>query len=195
MSLSGKGSDAMSNYVLVRLEVFASDPAEISKIEVALQEPCQELIAWYATICDDPLAYSASNIREVVAFTPTRNLGYVHESEYKARRFENSFSRSGGLVWSHVLFVSRDFPKAIFLAQYWDDMGNYDGKKVIHAGNNIRCSYDGDHRAQAQAWVLPDIFAPYLTEYLLGLEFGSLWDKWVEDMRTAVEELAEDVKR
>jgi len=34
----------------------------------------------------------------------------------------------------------------------------------------------------AQEWVLPNIFAPYETEYDLGLEFGSLWNEWLEGM-------------
>jgi len=185
----------MSNSVLVRLDVLASEPAEIKEIELALQDPCEELIAWYAKERNENPVNITSDIKEVVAFKPTRNLGYVHESVNKARRFENSFKRSWGLVWSHVYFVSRDFPKAIFLARYWDDMGNYEGKKVIHAGDEIRCSHDGDHHAQAQEWVLPNIFAPYQAEYELGLEFGSLWGSWVEGMRTAVAGLAGDDKQ
>jgi hypothetical protein len=90
----------MSDWLDVNLDVLAADPAEIKKIEVALQEPCEELIVWYATICDDPLVNCASNIREVVAFKPTCNLGYVRESVNKARRFENSSKKSWGLVWS-----------------------------------------------------------------------------------------------
>ena len=45
-------------------------------------------------------------------------------------------------VWSDVDFVSRDFPKATFLAQYGDDLWSYGGKVVIHTGDEIRSSYD-----------------------------------------------------
>jgi hypothetical protein len=58
--------------------------------------------------------------------------------------------------------------------QYWDEQMNY-GRIVIHAGDWIRYSHDGAHHAQAQEWVSPNFFAPYQTEYELGLEFGSLW--------------------
>jgi hypothetical protein len=74
-------------------------------------------------------------------------------------------------------------------------MGDYVGKKVVHAGEEIRCSHDGAHLVQMQEWVLPNIFAPYRNEYELGLEFGSLWDDWVEGMRKELAELAEDDKQ
>lgn len=38
----------MSNWVDLHLDVLASCPAEINQIERALQEPCDELIAWRA---------------------------------------------------------------------------------------------------------------------------------------------------
>jgi hypothetical protein len=69
-------------------------------------------------------------------------------------------------------------------------MASYQGKKVILAGDEIRCTHDRDHHTQAQEWVLPNIFAPYQAEYELGLEFGSLWDDWVDDMRKEMAELA-----
>jgi hypothetical protein len=180
----------MANWHVVRLDVFASAPAEIKEIEMALQEPSQEMVARYAQARNDDPVSLASDIKEIVAFKRTSYLGPLHESENKARRFENSFSCGGGLVWSYLYFVSQDFPKALFLAEYWDEMGHYQGKIVIHAGDEIRCSHDGNQRAQAREWALPNIFAPYLTEYELGLEFGSLWDNWVQDMRKEVARLA-----
>jgi hypothetical protein len=38
-------------------------------------------------------------------------------------------------------------------------------------------------------WVLIDIFAPFKTEYELGVEFGSLWQQWLVDLAVAVKEL------
>jgi len=38
----------MSNWIDVHLDVLASCPKEINRIERALQEPCDELIAWRA---------------------------------------------------------------------------------------------------------------------------------------------------
>ena len=35
----------MSNWIDLRLDVLAASPEEISKIEAALQDPCEELLA------------------------------------------------------------------------------------------------------------------------------------------------------
>jgi hypothetical protein len=37
--------------------------------------------------------------------------------------------------------------------------------------------------------VVPDIFAPYLSEYAAGLECGSLWEQWVEEMTASLAKL------
>ncbi|MGO9323395.1 MAG: hypothetical protein ACLP07_02450 [Terracidiphilus sp.] len=182
----------MSNWVDLHLDVLASCPAEISQIERALQNPCDELIAWRAQQCGEAPKEIAGNVKEIVSFKPVRNLGYVDPSVNKARRFENEWKdRFWGLVWSHVFFVSRDYPSAIFLAQHWDDQMSYGGKRVFHAGDEIRSSYDGDHRAQGREWVSPNIFAPFKAEHELGLECGSLWDEWVEGMRRQIAVLTE----
>jgi hypothetical protein len=180
----------MSNSVDVHLDVLASSPTEINQIERALQDPCDELIAWRAQLCGEDPKEIAANVKEIVTFKPVRNLGYVDPSVNKARRFESSWKdRFCGLVWSHVRFVSRDFPAAVFLAQYWDDQMSYGGKRVFHAGKEIRSSRDGDHHAQGREWVLPNIFAPFETEHQLGLECGSLWAEWMEGMRKELAEL------
>jgi hypothetical protein len=174
----------MSNWVDVHLDVLASCPEEINQIERALQNPCDELIAWRAQHTGENPQEIAANVQEIASFKPIRNLGYVDPSVNKARRFEGSWKdRFSGLVWSHLFFVSRDFPNAVFLAEYWDDCMSYGGKIIIHAGDEIRSTYDGDHHAQGREWVLPNIFAPFNAEYALGLECGSLWDEWMEGMR------------
>lgn len=147
----------MSNWIDVQLDVLASSPEEINQIERALQEPCDELIAWRAQRAGVGPKSIAADIKEVVTFKPVRNLGYVDPSVNKARRFESSWKdKFWGLVWSHIDFVSRDFPKAVFLAQYWDDQMSYGGKMVFHAGDEIRSSRDGDHHAMGREWVLPN---------------------------------------
>jgi hypothetical protein len=40
------------------------------------------------------------------------------------------------------------------LAQYGDDLWSYGGKIVIHTGDEIRSSYDGDHHAMGCEWAL-----------------------------------------
>lgn len=68
---------------------------------------------------------------------------------------------------------------------------SYGGKIVVHAGDEIRSSYDDDHHAQGREWVLPNIFAPFEAEHELGLEYGSLWDEWMEGMRRQLALLTE----
>jgi hypothetical protein len=173
----------MSNWIDMHLDVLASRPDEINAIENALKNPCAELIARRAHRSGMEPKDIAEDLKEIVTFIPIRNLGSVDPSVNKARRFESAWKmKFWGLAISHLKFVSRDFPGAVFLAHYYDDQASFGGKIVIRAGEEIRCSHDGDHRAQAQEWVLPNIFAPYETEYDLGLEFGSLWNEWLEGM-------------
>jgi len=117
--------------------------------------------------------------------------GYIHPSVNKARRFKGGWNDNlWGVGWSHVDFVSRDFPNAVFLAQYWN-ADIFGGKIAIHAGDEIRSSCDDDYHAQALEWVLPNIFAPFEAEHSRGLECGSLWDEWMEGMRRQLAVLTE----
>jgi hypothetical protein len=90
---------------------------------------------------------------------------------------------------SHIVLVSRQFPTAIFLLEYWDDQYSYAGKLVIRAGEEIREVFDGNQQSQACEWVLPDIFAPFRAEYDRDLEFGSLWGQWVRELAAGIREL------
>lgn len=65
----------MSNWVDMHLDALAKSPAEINQIERALQEPCDELIAWRARLCGEDLKEIAGNVKEIVSFKPVRNLG------------------------------------------------------------------------------------------------------------------------
>ena len=180
----------MSNWIDVTMDVLAASPEEINKIEAALQEPCEELLAWVAKKWSADAKEIATDVKALVTFKPTSNLGYDHPSVNKARRFCNSFKeRCWGVVWSHVDFVSRDFPEAIFLGEHWNLQASSASRTVIRAGREIRSVYDGSQRAQGYEWVLPNIFAPYQTEYDLGLEFGSLWDQWLSEMQSELASL------
>jgi hypothetical protein len=182
----------MNNWVDVQLDVLASSPEEINQIERALQEPCKELLLLVAKKWSADPKEIAADVKDLVTFKPTRNLGYVCPSVNKARRFQNSFKdRSWGVVWSHVDFVSRDFPEAIFLGEHWNLQASSASRRVIRAGQEIRSVYDGSQKAQGYEWVLPNIFAPHQTEYELGLEFGSLWDQWLIEMKRTLAELHE----
>jgi hypothetical protein len=98
----------MSNLVDVHLDVLAPNAGQLNDIEKALQNPCDELIAWRAQRTGENPQEIAANIKEIVSFKPVRNLGYVDPSVNKARRFESSWKdKFSGLVWSHVSFLSR----------------------------------------------------------------------------------------
>ena len=125
----------------------------------------------------------------MVSFEPVKNLFHVQESVNKARRFHNSFKRWTGIVDSHLLEVSEGFPSAVFLLEHFDMQASYSGKMVIHAGEVVQEVFDGNQRAQSLDWVLLDIFAPFKAEWDRGLEFGSLWREWAEDVGTAIEAL------
>src|ERR1017187_7108968 len=164
----------MSNWIDVTLDVLAASPEEINKIEAALQEPCEQLLAWVAKRWEADPKENRAHVTARVAFKPSRNLGYVHPSVNKAHRFRNSFKDRGwGAVWSHVDFASRDCPEALFLGEHWNLQAGSASRRVIRAGQEIRITRDGNQRAQAQEWVLPNIFAPFWTEYELGLKFGA----------------------
>jgi hypothetical protein len=94
------------------------------------------------------------------------------------------------IVDSHLLEVSHTAPTAIFLLEYYDMQSSYSGKQVIRAGEVVRAIHDGEQKSQAVDWVLLDIFAPFRTEYLEERQFGSLWQQWLNDVRSAAENLA-----
>jgi hypothetical protein len=64
----------MSDWLSIRLDVLASGPNEISKIERALQEPCDELIAWCAQRSGKDPKEIVADIKGIVSFKPVRNL-------------------------------------------------------------------------------------------------------------------------
>jgi hypothetical protein len=133
-----------------------------------------------------------ANIKEIVSFESVCNLDFDMPLVNTARRFRNSWTdQSWDLVWTHVNSVSGNFPRAVFLAEYWNDQASSVGKRVFHAGNEIRCTHDVNHDVQAREWRLLNIFAPYRAEYELGLECGSLWDEWMEGMRCHLDLLTE----
>lgn len=180
----------MSNWIDIHLDVLASSPEEINRIELALREPCEGLISCRAQMTGEDPRKIAGPIKRIVAFEPIRNLGYVDPSLNRWRRFGNSSKdRFSGLLWRHISFVSEEFPNAVFLAIYRDSMASYAGKRVLYGGKEIRCTRDHDQQAQGLDWILPVIFAPFISEHELGLQVGTLWDKWLEGLEREVAEL------
>jgi hypothetical protein len=180
----------LSNWIDVHLDVLATSPEEINMIEAALQQPCEELLVWEAKKGGEDPKEIAADVKAIVSFDPKRKLGCADPAVNGTRRFEKSFNeRFTGLVWSHVYFVSRDFPAAIFLTEYWNIQVSSAGRKIIRSGSEVRSTRDGNQQAQGYEWVLPNIFAPYLVEYELGLEFGSLWDQWLSEMQSELASL------
>jgi len=184
----------MSNWIDYDLDVLASNPDEINQIAARLNQPSLELAYWAAKRFGQPVGEVAEGLKELLAFKTVRNLGYLDNAVNKARRFSISFKdKYSGVVKSHLSEVSEAFPTAIFLVTYYDMQASYAGKWVERAGELVQQIHDGDQQAQAIDWVLLDIFAPFRAEYELGLEFGSLWQKWLADTATAVQDLRREL--
>jgi len=182
----------MSNWVDMKLDVLAPSPDEINKVEAALQRPCEELLAWVAKRWNSDPTEITADVKDLVALKPTRNLGHMHPPLNRARRFVSEWKdKFGGIVWSHLYFISQAFPDSIFLAEYWDSSMSYAGKTVIRGGCEIRHIYDGNQQAQGYEWVLPDIFAPYRSEYQIDAPFGTLWGAWLLELESSVALLKE----
>jgi hypothetical protein len=121
-------------------------------------------------------------------------LGYVHEDINEARRFGLEFKdKSYSIVDSHLIEVSRSFPAAVFLLEYFDTQASYSGKRVIRAGEIVQEVFDGNQQVQGLDWSLLDIFAPFRAEYYgEEHEFGSLWTSWVEAIVAAAKALKDE---
>jgi hypothetical protein len=116
----------MGNVVDMKLEVLASEPDEIKKIEAALQQPCGDLLEWVSRIWQEEPNDIAAGLKTLVTFTPAQAQS---GSASNVRRLENCWKdRLWGVIWSHLSFVSRDFPDAIFFVTYWDNCMSYAGK-------------------------------------------------------------------
>src|ERR1039458_1933413 len=162
----------MSNWIDYHLDVLASNPAEINQIAERLKRPSLELANWVAQRSGQPVGKVVENLKDLLAFKTVRNLGYIDNTVNKARTFSISFRKSIGIVRSHLSEVSEAFPTAIFLLTDYNMQASSAGKVVMRAGVEVEQIHDGSQRAQAIDWVLLDIFAPFIAEYELGVEFG-----------------------
>lgn len=179
----------MSNCVNCRLDVLVANEEELDSVEAALQQPSPEFFVWASEHAGDDQPDFAARLKRLVGFTAITGNGSVG-TYHHGRRFTNCFKGHFWYLVAHHLFaVSEQCPTAILLLEYFDDMESYSGKAVIHAGIEVRHVHDRDQQAQGRHWVLPDIFAPFWSEYELRLEFGSLWEQWVDGMLAAVERL------
>jgi hypothetical protein len=155
----------MSNWIDYNLDVLAMSPAEISQIAERLNQPSLELVTWIAQRGGQPVSEVAEGLKELLEFKTVKNLGYVHNDVNKARRFRLEFKdKYYGIVDSHLIEVSRAFPVAVFLLEYFDTQASYSGKRVIRAGEIVREIFD-HQQVQGLDWALLDIFAPFRAEY------------------------------
>jgi hypothetical protein len=183
----------MGNWIDYNLDILANSPTEINQIAKRLNQPSQELVSWVAGKFGQSANEVAEGLKDLLEFKTVSNLGNISNELNKARRFSLAFKdRSVGIVNSHLSEVSEAFPAAIFLVEYFDQQWSYAGKRVIKAGKLIQQIHDGQQEAQAIDWVLVDIFAPFRSEYELGVEFGSLWQKWLAALTVAVQGLKDE---
>jgi hypothetical protein len=180
----------MANWLYYDLDVLASNQTEMKQIAERLNQPSPELASWLAEKWSQPVSEVTEDLKELIAFKATKNLGYVDPDVNQARRFRASFStKCRGIIRSHLFEVSEIFPTAILLLEYFDPQMSYAGREVIRAARVVEAVFDGDQQAQAVNWALPDIFAPFRTEYEAKLEFGSLWNQWLKAQRREIERL------
>jgi hypothetical protein len=93
----------------------------------------------------------------------------------------------GDVVKDHLRECSAAFPQATLLVEYRSEKYCYAGRMVFHAGRIAVYLSDDLRLAAGFDWTLLDVFAPFRVEGSAGLEFGSLWGRWVEDMRSDLE--------
>jgi len=180
----------MSNWIDYKLDVLAGSPTEINQIAERLKQPSTKLLELLAKRFAQPVREIHEGLKDLFQYEATKNFGYVDPSVNQARRFTLSFKdKCYGIVDSHLFEISAEFPSSIFLLTYRDMMASYSGKKVIRAGEVVQEVHDGDQKVQSLDWILIDIFPPFFAEYYDGLEFGSLWQEWVDKLSATVEEL------
>jgi len=64
----------------------------------------------------------------------------------------------------------------------------------MRAGEMVREVFDGDQQAQGWDWALPDIFAPFRSEYYGERhEYGSLWKPWVDAILSVATSLKNEI--
>ncbi len=184
----------MSNWIDYNLDVLAGSPAEINQIAERLNQPSSELANWIAQRDGQPLSTVRKGLEELLEFKTVKNLGYVATEINKARRFSLAFKdRSYSVVNSHLVGLSKAFPTAIFLLEYFDLQASYSGKRVMRAGEVVQEVFDGDQKVQGLDWALLDIFAPFRAEYYgEEHEFASLWNSWVEAATAAAKGLKDN---
>ena len=182
----------MSDWIDMRVNVLASSPEEISKIQTALQHLPEGLLAWVVQAMETTPKLLVEKVLKDITFRPSENVEFADTSVEKECRLENAWPYYAyGVVWSHLYLVSRDFFHATFLVEYCDAGRSFAGRVVLLGGHEIRSVHDGKQQTQGSEWVLPDIFAPYRAEHHRGAEFGSLWDGWLIEMQGAVTKLRE----
>ena len=134
------------------------------------------------------LKHSSASLRRGTFF-------YQDDSVNKARQFSLSFKgEHDGIVDSHLIEVSAAFPKALFLPRILRHASELLWQASDAGGRNRARSNDKDQKSQALDWALLDIFAPFRAEYCEEKPFGSLWNRWLEDIVAAAKQLLQEAK-
>jgi hypothetical protein len=177
----------MSNIIHYSLEVLGSSPTEINHIAARLVQPSPELVNRVAETYGKPPGEVDENLKTLLQFEVKGDpCNSRNECDF-ALSFKDLFT---GIVDGHLEEVSEAAPAAIFLLTYYDMQSSYSGKQVIRAGEVVQQIHDREHKSQGVDWVFLDIFAPFKAEYYAELEFGSLWQQWLNDVRSVTEDLA-----
>jgi hypothetical protein len=205
----------MSNWIDYELDLLAQSSEELERVITRLQQPSAELVNWVerqqravravhvpktdfdeqCTLTLEPpkadhprITSLAEQLKELVQFEMVERFhsqGITKSCRLKIARRDHS----AGILRGHLFEVSAEFPDAILLLFNYDMQASYAEKMVIKEGEVFQQIHDGRQQAQAMDWVLIDIFAPFKTEFELGIEFGSMLQQWLADLAVAVKEL------
>ena len=66
----------MSNWIDYDVDVLASSPTEINQIEKRFKQPSTGLVKWVAMQFGNPVGKVKKDVKDLVAFQATSNLGY-----------------------------------------------------------------------------------------------------------------------
>jgi hypothetical protein len=85
----------VGNRIDVTLDVLASSPKEINAIEAALQQPRERLLAYAAKRWREDPKHIAADLKTLVTFKPTRNLGYRHPNRWSLHKWRIRMQEEG----------------------------------------------------------------------------------------------------
>ena len=128
---------------------------ELQRVQKALPKISIKLLAGDARLWIRRIEESTKDVKDLVRFQPANRIGYANTSRSKARRFTNSCDEMfRELIMRHVRITSEQFPRVVFLVEYWAIQKGYTSKIVIRAGDVSCWALDGHQQAKGPETLL-----------------------------------------